>query len=74
MAAALSAICFAALTIGAAQGQGASGQDQSAGAEIVRHGTASGAMPCTICHGSQLAGNAAMGAPTLAGAPQAQTL
>ena len=33
-----------------------------------------GVAPCTICHGTQLQGNAAIHAPALAGAPQTQTL
>ena len=58
---------IAAAMIGAAQAS-------QSGADIVRHGTASGAMPCTICHGSQLQGIPAMGTPALAGALPAQTL
>jgi cytochrome c553 len=65
---------FALFSIAAAMIGAAHGQDAQLGAEIVRHGTASGAIPCTICHGSSMQGNAAMGAPALAGASQAQTL
>ncbi|MGH7049872.1 MAG: c-type cytochrome [Acetobacteraceae bacterium] len=46
----------------------------STGAEIVQHGTPSGALPCTTCHGSHLQGNASIGAPPLAGMPQNATL
>src|SRR5487761_1518037 len=69
----LPCLLFIGSLAGAAIGM-AAGQDLSTGAQIVRHGTRSGAMPCTICHGSRLRGRAAMGAPSLAGAPRAQTL
>jgi cytochrome c553 len=46
----------------------------STGAEIVQSGTASGARPCTACHGAQLQGNASIGAPALAGEPVRTTL
>src|SRR5487761_1783888 len=69
----LPCLLFIGSLAGAAIGMAAA-QDLSTGAQIVRHGTRSGAMPCTICHGSRLRGRAAMGAPSLAGAPRAQTL
>ena len=55
---------------------GAAGQagDVTAGARIVVHGTATGALPCMACHGAGLRGNAAIGAPALAGLPVATTL
>jgi cytochrome c553 len=65
---------FALIFIAASMIHTARGQDAKLGAEIAQHGTASGAIPCTICHGSSMQGNAAMGAPALAGASQAQTL
>lgn len=39
------------------------------GREIVLHGNNNGAMPCAACHGADGAGNAATGAPALAGLP-----
>lgn len=41
--------------------------DAARGRQIVTHGTASGALPCAVCHGTDLAGNAAIGAPPIAG-------
>ncbi len=43
------------------------------GAGIVSHGTKAGALPCMACHGAMLEGNAAIGAPRLAGLPVATT-
>lgn len=60
----------AALVLGAA----APGGDLSQGAAILRHGTASEAVPCMACHGERLQGNASIGAPALAGLPERQTL
>jgi cytochrome c553 len=40
-----------------------------AGRDIVLHGNANGALPCAACHGAAGAGNAATGAPALAGLP-----
>jgi cytochrome c553 len=37
------------------------------GAAIALHGTSQGALPCQACHGMQFQGNAAIGAPALAG-------
>ncbi len=48
---------------GLALGQTLSGQD------IVLHGNNNGALPCAACHGVTGRGNAAMGAPALAGLP-----
>ena len=39
------------------------------GKAIFLHGNANGAMPCAACHGGQAQGNAATGAPALAGLP-----
>lgn len=39
------------------------------GQEIVLHGNENGALPCAACHGENGAGNAATGAPALAGLP-----
>ncbi len=49
------------------------GQIPQLGADIVRHGTKAGALPCMACHGATLEGNAAIGAPRLAGLPNATT-
>jgi cytochrome c553 len=46
----------------------------AAGARIVAHGTPNGVVPCRACHGPHLQGNAAIGAPALAGFPEATTL
>ncbi len=43
------------------------------GAAIAAHGTSSGALPCMACHGAQLHGNPATGAPALAGLNPAVT-
>ena len=43
------------------------------GAAIAAHGTSSGALPCMACHGAQLHGNPAIGAPALAGLDPAVT-
>lgn len=40
-----------------------------AGRDIVEHGSASGAPPCSACHGAHLEGNDALKAPPLAGKP-----
>lgn len=69
LAAVSSVISIVVLTIG-----GAAAQDRSAGAQIVHRGVTPGVVACVICHGMRLQGNAAIGAPALAGAPQAQTL
>jgi len=39
------------------------------GRAIALHGNASGALPCAACHGVDGRGNAAIGAPRLAGLP-----
>jgi cytochrome c553 len=39
------------------------------GQQIVLHGNDNGALPCAACHGASGAGNAATGAPALAGMP-----
>jgi len=44
------------------------------GASIVEHGASGGVIPCRVCHGMQLQGNAGMGAPPLAGLPESTTL
>ena len=44
------------------------------GKTIVAHGTANGVLPCMVCHGTDLAGNPAIGAPRLAGLKPATTL
>nr|WP_201728893.1 c-type cytochrome [Acidocella sp. C78] len=44
------------------------------GKNIVVHGTAGGVLPCMVCHGTDLAGNPAIGAPRLAGLKPATTL
>jgi cytochrome c553 len=44
---------------------------QSTGAEIAEHGNDKGALPCAACHGEAGQGNTAIGAPALAGLPQA---
>jgi cytochrome c553 len=41
------------------------------GRQIALHGNANGALPCAACHGLQGQGNAAIGAPKLAGLPAA---
>lgn len=41
------------------------------GQEIALHGNDNGALPCAACHGANGAGNAATGAPALAGLPAA---
>lgn len=43
------------------------------GKDIALHGNDNGALPCAVCHGANGGGNAAMGAPALAGLP-AQTI
>jgi cytochrome c553 len=45
--------------------------DSPDGQQIVLHGNANGALPCAACHGVRGQGNAAMGAPALAGLPAA---
>jgi cytochrome c553 len=42
------------------------------GQQIALHGNDNGALPCAACHGVQGQGNAAIGAPRLAGLPAAQ--
>lgn len=42
------------------------------GKEIALHGNDNGALPCAACHGANGAGNAATGAPALAGLPAGQ--
>lgn len=42
----------------------------STGAAIVAHGAPGGITPCKVCHGMQLQGNPAIGAPALAGLPE----
>jgi cytochrome c553 len=42
------------------------------GQQIVLHGNDNGALPCAACHGANGAGNAATGAPALAGLPEAE--
>ena len=49
------------------------GQMLQLGADIVRHGTKAGALRCMACHGATLEGNAAIGAPRLAGLPVTTT-
>lgn len=44
------------------------------GAAIVAHGTPDGVLPCMACHGPDLMGNAAIGAPRIAGLPETATL
>jgi cytochrome c553 len=39
------------------------------GQAIFLHGNSNGALPCAACHGMQAQGNAATGAPKLAGLP-----
>jgi cytochrome c553 len=39
------------------------------GKDIALHGNQNGALPCAACHGANGAGNAAIGAPALAGLP-----
>lgn len=66
----LGLLLASALLLGAAAPNG----NPSTGPEIVQHGTTSGIVPCMACHGSHLQGNAAIGAPALAGLPQSATL
>ncbi|MBS3024599.1 c-type cytochrome [Acidiphilium multivorum] len=54
--------------------QGTAAGNAARGKDIVAHGTANGVLPCMVCHGTDLAGNPAIGAPRLAGLPQATTL
>ena len=44
------------------------------GKEIVEHGSANGAPPCSSCHGNNLEGNTAIKAPALAGLPASKIL
>jgi cytochrome c553 len=44
------------------------------GAQIVAHGSPSGAPACVACHGAQLQGIAALKTPALAGRPAAYIL
>jgi len=39
------------------------------GRQIALHGNGNGALPCAACHGVRGQGNAAIGAPALAGLP-----
>ena len=41
------------------------------GRDIVEHGSAGGAPPCSSCHGAKLDGNPAIHAPAIAGLPAA---
>lgn len=60
----------AGLALGAAAPAGNAGQ----GAKIVADGTDTGVLPCATCHGADLRGNAAIGAPAIAGLPATATL
>jgi cytochrome c553 len=42
------------------------------GEQIALHGNENGALPCAACHGADGAGNAATGAPALAGRPEGE--
>lgn len=44
------------------------------GKRIAVHGNGRGALPCMACHGTRFEGNASIGAPRLAGLPDATTL
>jgi cytochrome c553 len=44
------------------------------GKSIALHGTDHGALPCQACHGMQFQGDASIGAPDLAGQPEAVTM
>jgi cytochrome c553 len=52
-------------------GPGMALADAPDGETIALHGNDSGALPCAACHGARGQGNAAIGAPRLAGQPQA---
>ena len=64
-------ICFLCVTVfvvgGAVSPRLGVGEMLQLGADIARHGTKAGALPCMACHGVTLEGNAAIGAPRLAG-------
>ncbi len=62
------------LAAGLLLGAAAPPSDAQLGRAIVTHGSSTGALPCMACHGPTLAGNAAIGAPPLAGLNQATTL
>jgi cytochrome c553 len=64
------ALIAASLLLGAA----APPPDAQQGEAIVTRGSGAGVLPCMACHGQTLAGNAAIGAPPLAGLKQATTL
>lgn len=55
---------------------GAAGAPPSAstGAAIIAHGAPGGITPCKVCHGMQLQGNRAIGAPALAGLRESTVL
>ncbi|MHB1303484.1 MAG: c-type cytochrome [Acidiphilium sp.] len=63
-------LAAAALALGAAAPAGNAGQ----GVKIVADGTDTGVLPCAACHGADLRGNAAIGAPSIAGLSAAATL
>lgn len=48
--------------------------DAARGRQIALHGTNTGALPCVICHGSDLMGKRAMITPRIAGLPPKTTL
>ncbi|HQT75030.1 MAG TPA: c-type cytochrome [Acidiphilium sp.] len=62
------------LAVAALPPQGEAAGNAARGATIVAHGTAGGVLPCMVCHGADLAGNPAIGAPRLAGLKPATTL
>jgi cytochrome c553 len=63
-----------ALACAALPPQGKAAGNAARGKSIVAHGTAGGVLPCMVCHGTDLAGNPAIGAPRLAGLKPATTL
>lgn len=60
----------AALLLGAAAPAG----NAARGRAIVTNGTASGVLPCMVCHGTGLAGNPSIGSPKIAGLPAKTTM
>lgn len=70
----LAGLVFLAVAVPAAGAAAAPAGDAAHGRQIVTQGTKSGALPCMVCHGAGLAGNAAIGAPPIAGLPPEATL
>lgn len=69
---AVAGLGVSALLVAAGVVLGAAGSGE--GAAIVAHGTGAGVLPCAACHGADLRGNAAIGAPGIAGLPESVVL